>query len=264
MNLVSFDALRTLKLPGATYIKPELFLRHLALLRSADWVLFPEYWQVNTLVLGLHCRIFPSHATYLLGHDKIEMTRAFAAIAPEHVPETLIEANDPACAARVWERLPLPFVAKIPRSSMGEGVFLIRGRGDWQRYLTQTPSIYAQEYLPIDRDLRLVVVGNRLVGGYWRRQAAQGFHNNLARGGLIDRAPIPRAARDLVLRLARTLGIDHAGFDIAMVGAHPYVLEFNRLFGNDGLQGREERLSKVILSYLRRESCRDGPKGPFN
>jgi ribosomal protein S6--L-glutamate ligase len=27
-------------------------------------VLFPEYWQVNTLVLGLHCRIFPSHATY--------------------------------------------------------------------------------------------------------------------------------------------------------------------------------------------------------
>jgi hypothetical protein len=25
MNLVSFDALRTLKLPGATYIKPELY-----------------------------------------------------------------------------------------------------------------------------------------------------------------------------------------------------------------------------------------------
>ena len=64
MKLVSFDALRTLKLPGATYLKPELFLRHLPLLRSADWVLFPEYWQVNTPVLGLHCRIFPSHATY--------------------------------------------------------------------------------------------------------------------------------------------------------------------------------------------------------
>jgi ribosomal protein S6--L-glutamate ligase len=66
MRLVSFDALRTLKLPDTTYIKPELFIQQLPLIRSADWVLFPQHWQVNALVYGLRQRIFPSQASYLL------------------------------------------------------------------------------------------------------------------------------------------------------------------------------------------------------
>ena len=262
MKLVSFDALRTLNLPDTTYIKPELFYRELPLIRFADWVLFPQYWQLNTLVFGLGARVFPSHACYLLGHDKIEMTRVFTAIAAEHIPETLVEANVPDAAARVWERMVLPFVAKLPRASQGTCVFLIRDRGDWLRYLARTPVIYAQEFLPIDRDLRIVVVGRNVIGGYWRLQSAQGFHDNVARGGLVNRSPVPRAARELVLRLARTLGINHAGFDVAMVAGHPYVLEFNRLFGNSGLQGGTDRVARAMLRYLQRETCRDGPGKP--
>jgi len=262
MQVVSFDALRTFNLPNVTYLKPDLFFQQLPLIGAADWVLFPEYWQVNTLVFGLQRRIFPSHASYLLGYDKIEMTRAFSAVAREHVPETLIEANHPAAAERVWQHMSLPFVAKLPRSSMGEGVFLIEERADWQRYLALTPVIYAQEYLPIDRDLRIVLVGERIVGGFWRLQSHRGFHNNLARCGLIQRGPIPKPARDLVLRLARRLGINHAGFDIAMVGNHPYVLEFNRLFGNRGLQGRSQRIARAVQDYLHRHSGRDDPDKP--
>lgn len=263
MRLVSFDALRTLRIPNVTYIKPERFYRELSAIETADWVLFPEHWQINALVYGLHRKIFPSQASYLLGHDKIEMTRAFAALFPEHLPETLIEPNDPVAAERVFEHLSPPFVAKIPRSSMGEGVFLIDSRDAWRDYLRRTPVIYAQEYLPIDRDLRILYVGERIIGGFWRLQAPQGFHNNIARGGVIDRAPIPRAARDLVVKMARAYGIDHAGFDVAMVNGHPYVLEFNRLFGNRGLQGREDRLAGAILSYLRQKSGNDGPGRPL-
>jgi len=69
--------------------------------------------------------------------------------------------------------MPLPFVAKIPKSSMGEGVFLIENQTDWNRYLQLTQAIYAQEYLSIDRDLRIVWVGDQIVGGYWRLQAEQ-------------------------------------------------------------------------------------------
>lgn len=264
MQLVSFDALRTLKLPDTTFIKPELYLRHLPQIRAADWLLFPPYWLVNALVYGLQKRIFPSHASYLLGHDKVEMTRAFSVVAPEHLPVTLIESNDAAIAEQVWQQMTLPFVAKIPRSSMGEGVFLVADRDDWRDYLARTPVIYVQEYLPIDRDLRCIVVGRRMVGSYWRLQSAQGFHNNLARGGVIDRSPVPEAARDLVLRLAGTLGIDHAGFDIAMAGGHPYVLEFNRLFGSQGLPDADDPVPKAILDYLRAAaSGQHSPDTPF-
>lgn len=253
MNLISFDALRTLNIPNQLYIKPELMYQNLALIAQADGVLFPQYWQLNTLVYGLKARIFPSQATYLIGHDKIEMTRCFQTVASAHVPYTLILANTPTHADEVWEQMPLPFVAKIPKSSMGQGVFLIESRSQWRDYLQQTPVIYAQEYLEIDRDLRVVWVGDRIVGGYWRLQSDRGFYNNISMGGQIEEGIIPAAARRLVRHLARRLGINYGGFDIAMVDSHPYVFEFNRIFGNQGLANQQERLNKALLKYIAQE-----------
>lgn len=261
MNLVSFDVFRTLGFPGTTVLKPEQFLHHKDLLRQADWVLFPEYWQLNALVYGLKCRVFPSVASYRIGHDKVEMTRAFEAVAPEHTPWTLIEANGPHERDHIWSVMPLPFVAKLPKASMGEGVWLIETRDDWRRYCERTQVLYVQEYLPLDRDARVVVVGDKVVAAYWRAQADRGFYNNLSKGGHIDTSPVPAVVTDLALRLARELGVNHAGFDIALVEGYPYVLEFNRLFGNQGLnQGSD--LKDAIVGYLRQHGEPRGPGDP--
>ena len=258
MNCVSFDAFRTLHLPDTLYIKPEQMFAQRAEIEAADWVLFPEYWQVNALVFGLKKKIFPSLSSYLIGHDKVEMTRAFSMVAPGHLPWTLIEPNTPDHARQVWDQMPLPFVAKIPKSSMGQGVFLIESRTDWNIYLGTTPVIYVQEYLPIERDLRLVVVGGKLVAGFWRCQGHDGFHNNLSQGGTVDAdTPLPQVAVDLVLRVSQQLEIDHAGFDVAMVDGYPYLLEFNRLFGNRGLPGLSQQVSAAILDYLQEQTERD-------
>jgi ribosomal protein S6--L-glutamate ligase len=261
MQLVSFDIFRTLGFPDTTVLKPEQFLQHKELLRQADWVLFPEYWQLNALVHGLKCRVFPSEASYRIGHDKIEMTRAFQTVAPEHTPWTLIEPNGAHERDAIWSTMPLPFVAKLPKASMGEGVWLIESRQDWQRYCERTSVLYVQEYLPIDRDVRVVIVGDRVVRAYWRTQAEQGFYNNVARGGQVDNSPVPQVAIDLAVRLARDLGVDHAGFDIALVEGYPYVLEFNRLFGNQGLSGSPD-LKEAILDYLRAGTEPRDPDGP--
>ncbi|MFN2362389.1 MAG: RimK family alpha-L-glutamate ligase [Marinobacter sp.] len=261
MKLVSFDIFRTLGFPDTTVLKPEHFLAHKELLKNADWVLFPEYWQLNALVHGLKCRVFPSVASYRIGHDKVEMTRAFQTVAPEHTPWTLIEANGLQEQQAVWDAMALPFVAKLPKASMGEGVWLIENRADWQRYCEQTRVLYAQEYLPIDRDVRVVVVGDKVVSAYWRTQADQGFYNNVSRGGRIDNGPVPAVVTDLALRLAQELEVDHAGFDIALVEGYPYVLEFNRLFGNQGL-GHYGDLKDAILGYLQNHAEPEGPDGP--
>ena len=260
MNLVSFDALRTLGINGVHYIKPEQMFGQLDRIREADGVLFPEYWQVNTLAFALKKPLFPSLPSYLIGHDKVEMTRCFRALTPAHVPATEIAANTAEQAERIWDLMNLPFVAKIPRSSMGEGVFLIGDRGQWRDYLALTPVIYAQEYLPIDRDLRIVWVGDRVVDGYWRMQSDRGFHNNIARGGRAREGIIPPTALELVERLASSLGIDHGGFDVAVVAGHPYVLEFNRIFGTRGLTGGQGTVDREIISWLTRNW---GPEHPL-
>jgi ribosomal protein S6--L-glutamate ligase len=44
---------------------------------------------------------------------------------------------------------------------------------------------------------------------------------------------------------------------VAMVDGYPYLLEFNRLFGNTGLQGLSQQVSEAIEHYLREQSERD-------
>jgi ribosomal protein S6--L-glutamate ligase len=254
MRLVSFDAFRTLGIPSITHLKPEQMFRDRQLLTQADWVLYPQYWQVNALTYGLRTRIFPNQATYHLGHNKIEMTRLFEMICPEHIPLTLILANTLESRLSALEQLDLPFVAKEVKSSMGQGVYLIQNKMDFERYCQQVETLYLQEYLPIDRDLRLILIGERVVGGYWRVRPDGGFHNNVAQGGEILYGPIPDAARQLVERVAQQSGINHAGFDVAMVDGHPYLLEFNRLFGNQGLKQLGLDVPGLILDYLRQQN----------
>lgn len=253
MRLVSFDVFRTLGFDNTLQLKPNHFFAHKAAIQMADWVLFPEYWQINALVYGLKSRIFPSQASYLIGHNKIEMTRAFEAIVPGNIPVTHIAPNTPTEVDRIWALMDLPFVAKQPKASMGEGVWLIESRRDWLDYLNRSDVIYVQEYLPIDRDIRVVIIGDQIVSAYWRCQSDRSFHNNVARGGTLDFSPVPQAALDLALKVAASLNVDHAGFDIAMVGGHPYLLEFNRLFGNQGIAGGSETLRNAIISYLHKQ-----------
>lgn len=266
MNIVSFDLFRTLGVTGVTYLKPEDFLknpeRYHAQLEHADWVLFPEYWQLNTLLFAMNCRIFPSEATYRIGHDKIEITRACSAVSPHHLPTTRIARNSPEEAERLWQTFDTPFVAKLARASQGEGVWLIEDHADWRRYLEVADRLYVQEYLPIDRDLRIVLVGDEIVAAYWRHQSDRSFHTNVSRGGHVSYDDIPQEAIDYVLRLAKTLGINHAGFDIAMVGSQPYLLEFNRLFGNQGIPGGGKTITDAMLRYLRTHMDDENPTDP--
>ncbi|MFT5887483.1 MAG: ribosomal protein S6--L-glutamate ligase [Zhongshania sp.] len=262
MAWISFDIFRTLGFNDTKQLKPEQIFKHKDEISSADWVLYPEFWQLNALIYGLKARVFPSQASYVLGHNKIEMTRAFEMVAPANTPHTEILANTPSNADKLWDEMDRPFVAKLAKASQGRGVWLIEGLSDWRRYLEQTDTLYIQEYLPINRDIRVVIIGDQVVCAYWRLQADQGFYNNVAKGGVIDQSPVPAQAVNLALHLAQSLDINHAGFDIAMVGDHPYVFEFNRLFGNQGIEGGDQKIREAIVDYLHRQQTPTGPNFP--
>ncbi|MCH8506253.1 MAG: hypothetical protein LAT50_18315, partial [Ectothiorhodospiraceae bacterium] len=96
-----------------------------------------------------------------------------------------------------------------------------------------------------------VWVGNRVLTAYWREATEGQFHNNVARGARIGAGPIPQEALALVTGVATALGIDHAGFDVAMVEGYPYLLEFNTLFGTAGLVRHGVHLADAIFEWLR-------------
>jgi ribosomal protein S6--L-glutamate ligase len=186
-----------------------------------------------------------------VGYDKVEMTRAFTAVAPEHCPRTLILPASPAGAEEAMEELGFPFVVKHPRSSMGRGVELVESRADLHAWIGTAEVLYAQEYLPSNQDLRVVWVGDQVVTANWRR-GGDGFRHNFARGGELAFEDIPHPALELVTRVATVLGIDHAGFDLAVIDGWPYLIELNCLFGHAGIKARGIRLAPLILGYLER------------
>jgi len=254
MRLVSFDPLRTLGVPGAHPLRPESFPDDpatLAAVRAADWVLFPQTWQVNALHYALGKRLFPSLASYHLGASKVEMTRAFQTLVPTHVPETLILRADAAGAATAAERFGFPLVVKEPRESMGRGVHKVESRRELEALLPELEVLYAQELLLIARDLRIVWLGDRVLTAYWRL-GGDGFRTNISRGAEPSFVGIPPAALELVARVAAALGIDHAGFDVAMVGDHPYLFEFNTLFGTEVPNAAGVDLGAAIVEWLGR------------
>ena len=250
MRLVSFDPFRTLGCPGIHYVKPAQISRERALIESADMLLFPDYADINLLHLAMGKAIFPSLSSYLLGYNKVEMTRAFQACFPANVPITLILPNSESYRLQILEEMEIPFVAKLPRSTRGEGVFLIESNADWQRYYAMTDMLYVQEQLHIDRDLRIVWIGDRVVHAYWRVAAQGEFYNNVAHGGSIEPDNIPDSAIELVTSVAQRLRIDYAGFDVAMIDGYPFLFEFNRLFGMKGLNKARINTGEIIYQYL--------------
>lgn len=250
MRLISFDPLRTLDIPQARTIKPDDWLKQRDEILAADVLLFPEYWQVNALTYAWCKRIFPSINSYHLGHDKIEMTRAFEAVCPAHLPQTRILPSTPHALEQILDEFAFPLVAKVVRSSMGQGVLRIDNRAQLQQYAQANDVLYVQEYLPIKRDLRVVVLGRQVVAGYWREAPEGGFHNNVARGGQVSFDHVPPAALELVTRVATQLGVDHAGFDVAELDGHCFFFEFNVRFGTDALNARGVRLGSRIMEYL--------------
>jgi ribosomal protein S6--L-glutamate ligase len=251
MKLISFDALRTYNMSSAHYIKPENLFKEKEKVKEADWILFPKYWQINTLVYGLKKNIFPNISTYHLGHNKVEMTRAFMAVCPENTPYTEILSNTPNNQELILDTFSFPFIAKEIKNSMGNGVFLIQNPKEFKNYCRQNDVLYVQEKLPINRDIRITYVGDEIVGAYWRIGSENNFKNNVAQGGTISYDNISADALLLVESIAKTLGINHAGFDVAEVDGHYYILEFNVFFGTRGLLDMGVNLSEIILKYLK-------------
>ncbi|MBM7572316.1 ATP-grasp domain-containing protein [Aquibacillus albus] len=264
MNLVTFNPYRTIGIPGIKYVKPEQSFREIDTLRNADALLFPETWQTTFLTYGLKKPIFPSIESIQLGFSKVEMTRALWTICPDHVAYTEILANTEQNRVHVLDTFPYPFVAKESRNSMGKGVFLINCKDDFNHYATHSDVLYVQEYLPNeDKDLRVCIIGDKIVTAYWRTASQGSFLHNISQGGQLCFDFIPEDACELVLKVARALNINHAGFDILYSNGKPYILEFNILFGNQGIREQGISLEREIYDYLLKTINPPKPTAPL-
>ena len=199
---------------------------------TADKIYYPTAFYAD-LFNTMGKPTFPSFHTYKFAQDKIRQTAMFNLLNIPH-PRTRVFYG-PKQKAAITDHFSFPFVAKIPRgSAKGEGVFLIRGQEDLNTYLALGGPAYIQEYLPIDRDMRIIVIGDKIRLAFWRIASGKAFQTNLSQGADISFDPLPERVLDLALSTARRCGWNDVGLDIARSGNKYYVLEGNMKYGTKG------------------------------
>jgi ribosomal protein S6--L-glutamate ligase len=86
------------------------------------------------------------------------------------------------------------------------------------------------------RDLRALVIGDRVVAAM-RRQARTGeFRSNIHRGGKARSVVLPREYAEAAVKAARVIGLEVAGVDMLESRNGPKIMEVNSSPGFEGLE----------------------------
>lgn len=204
------------------------------LIRQAEKIYYPTTFYAE-LFDAMGKKTFPSYHNYKCVQDKIKQTALFDLLEIPH-PRTRVFYGKHQ-QSKICNYFTFPFIAKIPRgSAMGRGVYLIKNPDDLQAYCSLTHAAYIQEYLPIDRDVRVVVIGEQVVHAYWRIAPPGEFRSNVAVGATISLDPVPQNILDLAHDTARRCRWDDVGIDIVKYENKLYVLEGNMKYGKEGFR----------------------------
>ena len=205
-----------------------------AMIRNAEKIYYPSTYYAD-LFCSMNKKTFPSCHTYQYVQNKIKQTALFQLTGIPH-PRTRFFFGKRQKKS-ILDYFNFPFICKIPRgSAMGRGVYLIKSREELELYCGMTKTAYVQEYLPVDRDLRVIVVGRKAVHAYWRSARDGEFRNNIAAGGRISLDFIPQQVTDLAVHTALSCGWDDVGIDICSHGEKLYVIEANMKYGKEGFK----------------------------
>ncbi len=214
---------------------PDYTPEEAALIRRAAKIYYPTIFYAD-IFDAMGKRLFPSYHTYKWAQDKIKQTTFFHLAGIPH-PATRTYYGRRKTPENILQDFSFPFIAKIPRgSALGRGVYLIKDDQDLAQYTAVHNPAYIQEYLPADRDIRVVVIGGRVVHAYWRLGAPGEFRNNLGAGGTVSLEAVPPKALELALHAARTAVWDDVGIDIIQHGERFYIVEANMKYGREGFE----------------------------
>lgn len=150
-----------------------------------------------------------------------------------------------------------PLVVKLLQASQGRGVVLAEtqqaARSVIGAFQDLDAEFLVQEFVSEagGADVRLFVLGGRVVAAM-KRQAKPGeFRSNLHRGGSAEPIVPTREEREIAVRAARIMGLEVAGVDVLRAQSGPKVLEVNSSPGLQGIEGAvKQDIAGMIMDHL--------------
>lgn len=158
------------------------------------------------------------------------------------IPRTMVIHNLEYIDEAVDKLGSFPLILKTPHGSLGKGVSIIESKRSLRSMVdlliasVKDHLIIIQEYVKEakGKDIRVFVVGGKIVAAM-ERQAKKGeFRANFHQGGSVALVDLSVEEQALALKAAKAIGLHVAGVDVIRTAEGPKILEVN---SNPGLEG---------------------------
>ncbi|GMG87966.1 RimK family alpha-L-glutamate ligase [Biformimicrobium ophioploci] len=150
-----------------------------------------------------------------------------------------------------------PVIIKLIEGTQGIGVLLadtVKGAESIIELLqSQKQNVLIQKFVAESkgRDIRAIVVGNRVVAAMRRVAQGQEFRSNVHRGGIAEAVELSEEYKETAVRAAQIMGLQVAGVDMLESNTGPQVMEIN---SSPGLEGIESctglDVAGAIIEYI--------------
>lgn len=190
--------------------------------------------------------------------DKLYAHQIFAA-AHIPTPKTML-VKHPINPGLVEKEIGWPAVVKIMAGSYGKGVYKVEDKAHFSDFIdfchgiNTDEAILVQEFMPTcpGVDLRVFVVGNKVLGAMQRTSKDGSFKANITRGGIGENYPLTDEIEDLALRVAHSLGLEIAGVDLLFGPDGFVVCEANSAPGFEGFEKATGiNVAREIIDYAK-------------
>lgn len=135
-----------------------------------------------------------------------------------------------------------PVIIKLIEGTQGIGVLLaetVKGaEGIIELLQSQKQNVLIQKFVSESRgkDIRAIVVGDRVVAAMRRVAQGQEFRSNVHRGGKTEAVELDAAYQEAAVKSAQILGLRVAGVDMLEGATGPQIMEVNSSPGLEGIE----------------------------
>ncbi len=175
------------------------------------------------------------------------------------IPETLFAINPDNIKEQIEILGGAPVIIKLQEGTQGLGVILAETKKSAKSiidtFYKMDTSILIQEYIQESNgeDIRIFVVGNKVVASMKRTSEVGEFRSNVHRGGDAEAIKLSSKEQYIALNAAKHLGLGVAGVDLIHSKKGPLLIEVN---ASPGLQGIEAatgvNIAKEIILFVER------------
>ena len=176
-----------------------------------------------------HVRFIPSMDTQFSNKSKENVTR-FAWKYDLPIPKTYVYYNHKN-ADKFLQKCEYPKIIKKSYGPSNYGGYFVHKVDDYKeaRDLLDDKKYhpqYMQDFVPMEADIRVMLIGHKPVCAFWRRAPEGEWLTNTSQGGSIDYNDVPKNVLDLAVEVSKAAKAEYWACDVAYgIDGVPRILE---------------------------------------